>query len=187
MAPPADNPDPHARGSDPPLDDLSAPLADARHAGGITNQVTGQSFHLQPLYWPRRKNWFWRWVGWFPHDRSNMAAVRAQLANRSGEVLKVLHAWGDNPARRSCVAFLTALCCEELKWESTWFIPDDPWEILLYDLSLDLRAETVLAIIGNKLGVPWSAMGAWEGKTLGEIVDYLIDNKYWPPAGGASS
>ena len=90
--------------------------------------------------------------------------------------------WGEDPRRLEAANIVIQQCVDAIGWEHPYFIPDDPFEIVIQLRTGDMceldailriqRAFDVELSVNSDLGRRWYE----ESMTLGEMVDYLMEH-----------
>lgn len=134
----------------------------------------------QPLFWPVNWDELTSWqrllIG-IPFVGSQSKArkgIRVQLAKRTAACLEL---WKSYSSHEQEVANgLAVYIRDALGWPNKFFIPDDPFEIMIWDYHGDLATPEVLLGIERCLGLKKKETLEWEilsKKKFGEIVCVL--------------
>jgi hypothetical protein len=103
-------------------------------------------------------------------DRS-FKGIAEQLKHRS-EVSR--DSWKPFCTKEQTIARVIArIAKEEIGWPNTYFIPDDPFEILLWDAGEDLLTTSALERIESDIGLEGMDDDQWKelaSQTFGEVV-----------------
>lgn len=101
-----------------------------------------------PLTWlpTEAKLSFWKKLLYFSSNKKNYYCIRDQLASRTDAVWQL---WPTG--RRDLAKGISRLIAEEIRWPNSFFIPDDPCEILLWEHSSSIYLDSALTGITELL------------------------------------
>jgi len=105
---------------------------------------------------------------------SEAQRLRRQLRQRDPSCLGL---WGEDLVRTQLARTISELAEQNLGWPNDYFIPDDAFEVVLWDCHGDLGSAAALMDIYESLGVDlcedekeWDLLS---GMTFGEVVDFV--------------
>jgi len=136
-----------------------------------------------PLTWPDAKL------------KSASGGTKARKAWRA--MMRQVHArgpipaevWGADPRRYHVASEIAEIIKTAIGWDDTNFIPDDPFDILLWGSWYDFaEVEAFMQIeIDFGIEVPWEEKERLFNSTFGQVVDYVIETgvcpRVWPKKG----
>lgn len=141
-----------------------------------------------PAGWPTpasRVELLGRWIPVFGWIVSAFLEHR-RLAPGERHVMRVLSqrrptpksVWGDDPRRAIVAQEIVKQCTDAIGWETPFFIPEDPFEIMIRLRTGDLCEVDAIWRIEKAFSVKFDrdAVGKWiENQTsFGEVVDYIL-------------
>ena len=122
---------------------------------------------VSPIYLPRPRFW----------TNVNMK-VRRQAMKRD-KFVDMKSAWGDNPDRLEVAQKISCIIADYCVWRSKKFIPDDQCAALLSEYCDGMEVAEAVMEIEGEYNVPDCVMDNIFSYTLGELVDYIVQN---PPS-----
>ena len=138
----------------------------------------------EPLRWP--EDWIspgpvrrvFRSVPVIGLDAKTRRKLLRQIRRRSP---RVLDAWGDDPALLKLVAYVASVASKWLGWDSILFVPSDPWAILFWDTTTDMRTEGALLELERRLHLPRRYLFRLpDDLTFGEFIQKILEKSVWP-------
>lgn len=81
------------------------------------------------------------------------------------------------PKEQTIARVIARIAKEEIGWPNTYFIPDDPFEILLWDAGEDLLTTSAVERIESDIGLEGMDDDQWKelaSQTFGEVVRELL-------------
>ena len=127
---------------------------------------------------------FWRkvdrYIGFhqlFADHKKKHDAISAQLTGRNEKVLEL---WDTYPPEKKALAFkIATILKENLDWPNNYFIPTDPFGMILHDKYGDLPVEESVIEIENLIGkkIDDSIWQSFEKTNYSEVIDYLYSVK----------
>ncbi len=84
--------------------------------------------------------------------------------------------WGNNPRRVEIGQYVCKIAKQEMGWPNDHFIPDDAFEIVFWSHYDAFDIDEAIFNIEDHLNIKIQNQDVqkWVGKTLGEVVDYLL-------------
>src|SRR6266404_815554 len=135
---------------------------------------------IAPLRWPFDWNHLTAWqkmlslipfVG--PQARAHKDIVY-QLRHRSAASIELWNRFSKSEVELARI--ISKVVKEALRWPNDYFIPDDPFEIVIWDKHGDMATTETIAAIERKIGVEQKASAEWENltkKNYGSVVRFL--------------
>ena len=151
-------------------------MGQACDSEGIDNPLAGLSVGYQPLEWPpcrRSPSLLQRLCRWWclGSDYATWRELRRQLGRRGPESRKC---WGRDSLRIRTVADVSTIVADSLEWPNTYFVPNDPCQLIFFDPTPDLLCEEALMRISLEYGVPDEVWEKLWSMMYGELIDAIL-------------
>jgi len=142
----------------------------------------------KPLFWP----FDWNSLSGlqksfleFPFFGARARAHREIISQLTRRSVECLAHWDNfSEKERELAKKISKIVCKCFAWPNEYFLPDDPFEIMIWERSGDFMATTeAIATIENELGLKQKTSAEWEslmkqnyGKVI-QIISSSLENK----------